>query len=308
MMLAPPSLLTAERLVGILVDVKSGDPEFIRFDSDSPGVLETRIAIQGAPGALDFHPASGELLGSTLIDAVPLPFHALRLFRIDPISGKSELIGTDFLEIEGVTTFSDLGMDFDPVDFQLRVVDPSGGNYRLDPSSAVLTPLTSLSPTYPMRAIALDNLGPTGSAAAYALDPVADTLLRIGGPDGDPSPDTGSTTVLGPLGVDLGDLISFDVSPSGAAYATALPGETRGPVPPNSHLYRIDLQSGAATDLGQIGPDPGSYILAMASVREPQLGSAVSIPALSRSGWAALALFLGAVAVLRLRQLRSARG
>ncbi|MBK6724989.1 MAG: DUF4394 domain-containing protein [Acidobacteria bacterium] len=77
--------------------------------------------------------------------------------------------------------------------------------------------------------------------------PVRDTLVRIGGVDGTPSPNGGQVTTIGAMGVNAADFGGFDIQPfTNQAYSALRVGG-------NSQLYSINLTTGAATLIGAIG-------------------------------------------------------
>ena len=70
-------------------------------------------------------------------------------------------------------------------------------------------------------------------------------------------PNPGALSTVGALGVNATSPVGFDITPAnGIAYATFRAAGTRGTV-----RYRIDLATGRATSLGNLG---GASITAMA--------------------------------------------
>ncbi|MEQ1644326.1 MAG: DUF4394 domain-containing protein, partial [Pyrinomonadaceae bacterium] len=81
----------------------------------------------------------------------------------------------------------------------------------------------------------------------YGIDAGRDTLVRIGGVDGTPSPNTGQVNTIGPLGVNATSFGGFDIQPfTNIAYAALRVGGIQ-------QLYSINLATGAATLVGNIG-------------------------------------------------------
>jgi subtilisin-like proprotein convertase family protein len=81
----------------------------------------------------------------------------------------------------------------------------------------------------------------------FGIDSNTDSLVRIGGLDGVPSPNTGQLTTIGPLGVNATSFGGFDIVPgTNQGYAVLR-------VAGVSVLHRIDLVTGAATAIGPIG-------------------------------------------------------
>jgi hypothetical protein len=83
----------------------------------------------------------------------------------------------------------------------------------------------------------------------YAIDAGLDVLVTQGSVGGTPvSPNTGRLFTVGRLGVDASDVVGFDITPAGRAFAALTrPGES------TSALYSIDLTTGAARSLGTLG-------------------------------------------------------
>jgi hypothetical protein len=106
-----------------------------------------------------------------------------------------------------------------------------------------------------------NNMAGAATTTLFAIDIDRDVLVRIGGVDGAPSPNTGLLFTVGALGVDAQRPAALDIAPDGRAFAAL----TIDMSP--SDLYSIDLTTGAATLLGEVDD------------AERVLGLAVSIPA-----------------------------
>ena len=93
------------------------------------------------------------------------------------------------------------------------------------------------------------NVVGTPATTLFALDAFDNTLVRVGGPDGVPSPNGGAIQDVGALGVaiDAATDGGFDISSATAtAYAALTSGGT-------TRLYTVNLGTGAATLVGTIG-------------------------------------------------------
>ena len=89
-----------------------------------------------------------------------------------------------------------------------------------------------------------------GNTTLFGIDSSGDRLVRIGGANGAaPSPNSGTTTAVGPLGVDTSVDIGFDISPGGAAFASLTSGGV-------STFYAINLVTGATISVGAIPGTP----------------------------------------------------
>ncbi len=282
----------------------------IRFDSATPGVIESSVAIAGLTdfdfvAALDFRPATGQLFAFVpqyqWIDPPPGGF-LHRLYVITLATGQAtRMSGSLYWAGFG----SEAGFDFSPVDDEIRLVEGSL-NVRMNPDTAELSADSPLTPRIWAVGLAYDhNVAGATSGTAYALDILNHNLVRIGGIDGVPPPSSGEVSVVGPLGVPFSYFASFDISPSGTAYAVLSPPNHPG-VPEPSQLYTVDLATGAATLVGTVGPPPGLRIVAMAVAPEGGGQGVVEIPAVGPWGLFFLTAGLCAAGMSRLRRRRPA--
>ena len=101
-----------------------------------------------------------------------------------------------------------------------------------------------------MTAVAYDrNFAGTTLTTLFGIDRGSNRLVRIGGVDGNPSPNLGAVTSVGSLGVvvDGATDAAFDISgATGTAYAALFVGGV-------ARLYTINLVTAAATLVGTIG-------------------------------------------------------
>jgi hypothetical protein len=310
-------LVIALGALSVLVDAASAATAYIAtgpsrktlqfFDTATPGVILGNIVITGTPAAdflvdIDFRPSNGQLYAITIDNTVFPPL--IRLYRVALPSGAATQVGADVVQYEvlvGQVMFygSNYTLDFDPVTDVARVVDPTGHNFRLDPDTgALLGPDTALNPFGGVYATAHTNnfagasattlFGIRASQAGPAL------LVRIGDLGGAPSPPSaGVVTEIGPLGLAsaVQDLMGFDVTADGSVFFAAIPDQAR--------FYQVNLQTGAATEIGPIGGDPFFRGLAVAPVGMSE------IPTVSEVGLLALGLALALLAARRLAQARA---
>lgn len=276
----------AEVASAIPIYAVNTDNNLFRFDSTQPQTPLSGVFISGLqPGesvqAIDFRPATGQLyaLGSTS-----------RLYTLDPNTGAATAVGGVFSTTLNGTSF---GFDVNPVVDRIRVVSDTDQNLRLDPTTgAVIGPDTNLAyaagdPNVTVSpnvvGVAYDrNFAGSVATTLYGIDSNTDTLVRIGSTDGTPvSPNAGQVFTVGSLGVNVSNLLGFDIfgtgiAPFGQAFTAmqTLPGGV-------SRLYTINLATGAATDLGPITggefirditvadfavPEPGSALVALAGI------------------------------------------
>lgn len=202
---------------------------------------------------IDFRPLDGQLFGvakNGLNESV---------VTIHPTTGVVSQVGP------GMTGLQDLfyGMDFNPTVDRIRSTGDLESNRRLNPITGGLT-ATDVPLAYvpgdlrpgDLRAVtdpsvvhvAYDNNFPAATETTlYGIDTDRDVLVRIGGPGGNPSPNGGQLTTIGPLGVNATELGGFDIQPfTNDAYAALRVNNT-------SILYHINLATGAATPIGPIG-------------------------------------------------------
>ena len=244
---APPAL--AVTVLGV-----TSANQLVTFDSGAPATIIGTTPITGLETgetvlAIDFRPLTGQLyaLGSTS-----------RLYVVEVPTGAATQVGsTSFVVPLGGTSF---GFDFDPVTDEIRVVGDTGQNFRLDPGTGTVIdsdpgtpgvqPDTNLNVSSSVVACAYTNaFAGAGTTTLFGIEHVRNTLVRVGGPDGIPSPDLGDVQdVGGYLGYDITPLAGMDISANGdQAYAVLKVGI--GP----SSLYTVNLVAGTTTLLGTIG-------------------------------------------------------
>jgi hypothetical protein len=223
------------------------DGGLVIFDTATPSIATLRtigpLTVTGeALIGIDFRPATGQLYGISS-DGVT----TTRTYLIDPVTGTATLVGSANV---GLSLIEQYGMDFNPVNDRLRIVNTTlGNNLRVDPTSGALAGTDVALSSMQVTAVAYDrNVTGTPQTTLYAIDRGASSLATIGDINGTPSsPNGGVVTSVGPLGVtiDAGTDAGFDVSPTGVAYASlSVGGATR--------LFTINLATGAATFVGTL--------------------------------------------------------
>jgi hypothetical protein len=205
----------------------------IRFDSATPGVVQSSVAIQGLGGSsllgIDFRVADGFLYGLT---------DANQVFRINYNTGVTSLVSNVAL------TGSNFAFDFNPTNTNLRIVSNDNSNYVLRFNPAPITLVPGINVAYAAGTTGLidpdiisaaytnnDNDAATGTIL-YVLDSANDILSTQNAA-------TGVLTRVGALGVNIGARTSFDIS-----------GANTGFVQAGNILYSIDLTSGALSTIG----------------------------------------------------------
>jgi hypothetical protein len=230
----------------------TADNKLLVFSPSSPSMPSAQLSISGLmPGerliGIDVRPADGKLyaVGSTN-----------NLYTIDRTRGAATLLsalaaasGDDnpFVMLDDC----DYGFDFNPVADLLRLVNTGSANLRVAPSARAMLRLgdvvtdTWLNPGMPAVAAAAYTNSFMGSTSTtlYVLDLGTDSLNLQGGLNGTPSPNTGTLSQVGGLGVDAWGDGGFDIvgGHNGLALAALQVGEA-----PYA-LYSVQLNSGAAT-------------------------------------------------------------
>ena len=236
----------AVRLLGLTAD----GHVIVHFDSATPGTIIRGAGIIGLqPGermaGIDVRPATGQLYGVGIVTGAN---DTGRLYLIDPFTGTATQVGTTPFATDLLTAAA-YGVDFNPVPDRVRVVNVAGDNLRVNPSTGGLAGAdTDVNPGTPnITAVAYDRSTAGATVTTlFGIDTTTDQLIRIGGPDGAPSPNGGLVTAVGPLGVDAVGDAGFDIDPAGTLVAALTVGGQNG-------LYTIDPATGVATLVGPIG-------------------------------------------------------
>lgn len=245
------------------------DNQLVRFDSAAPGTLigaavpVTGLAVGENLVGIDYRPATGQLyaVGSSS-----------QVYTINAATGAATAVGGTFTPAldPAATGF---GVDFNPVADRLRVIAGTGQSLRIDPTTGAATADTDLffdpadpqnqgffgtsgGPITPAPQVVavgytrnLDIVTGSPVTTLYGIDAGQDLFVRIGGPDGDPTPNNGQTVVVDQLRdaatfavVDFGPDAAFDIQPlTDAAFASN-----------GSALYSVNITNGAVTPLGTV--------------------------------------------------------
>ena len=247
--------------------VRNGAETIVGFNEAAPRAILSDVAVTGLqPGesllGIDFRPANGVLYGVGSSN---------RLYAINPVTGQASPVGSGQFAVP--LTPGAAGFDFNPTVDRIRFVNQAGQNARLNPDTGAIVDTDTLT-----GGIQLDgnlayragdrNFGNPGAAAAaayvnnfagatsttlFAIDTNLDVLVRQ-----DP-PNNGVLNTIGSLGIDAGTVLGFDVRSVGGN-ETALAAIEVGGV---SSLYNINLTTGQAAIVGQIGDGRGFKGLAL---------------------------------------------
>jgi hypothetical protein len=238
----------------------TSDNRLVSFKPLTPGTFDTDVAVTGLQGGeaivgFDVRPSNGVLYAVT---------DAGRVYTLDPASGAVSggvTLTANLLDL--TSPFGGLsglrhGVDFSPLDGQLRMQSDSGLNLRVNvDDGTVITDGVPNPGTPQITGTAFSNsyAGATASTH-YALDVNTASLVRQ-------TSITGALATVGPFnaGVTFAVEGGFDIAggENGLAIAALVPsGATQ------STLYRVNLANGALTSLGLLGGNASSTIRALA--------------------------------------------
>lgn len=216
----------------------------LRLDSRSPGVILDATPVTGLPAGvslvgIDVRPAAGDLVGAGSNSVV---------YTLNPGTAVATAIGTGFTPGLAGTAF---GVDVNPVPDALRITSEANQNYRISFTTGnhgALSPDAALNPGDPsIVASAYTNSALTAtrptSTTLYGIDSVSNQLVT------QIPPNAGTLVDPKPLGIDVGDQTSFDIAGTGnLGFLATTPAGASG-----ASLYRVDIATGKATELGPIG-------------------------------------------------------
>ncbi|HEX8598552.1 MAG TPA: DUF4394 domain-containing protein [Chloroflexia bacterium] len=219
--------------------------KLVRFNSGSPANIESSVQIGNlAQGenvvGIDFRPATGQLFGLSSNN---------RVMTIDLASGAASIVGSAPL----TTTLNGgaFGFDFNPAVDRIRVTSDNDQDLRLNPNNGGIAAIDGTlaytttdrnagqNPNVVASAYTNNFPGPA-STVLYNLDSNLDVLVTQN------PPNSGTLNTIGALGVDIQPEAGFDIVGANTAFAVLRTGDT-------SALYTINLSTGAATMVGNLG-------------------------------------------------------
>jgi hypothetical protein len=247
----------------------------VQFNSSTPGTLiGSAVPVTGLTAGdslvgIDLRPADGSLVG--------LGYNAgngsARVYTLNPSSGAATSINT----ITIGPSVTGIAADFNPAANAFRIVTNGNANFRV-PAGGTGTQVTDtpLNPGTPnIRAIAYNN-NFTGATLTtlYGIDAASGNLVTIGGLNGNPSPNTGTLSVVALLtGATASQITGFDIAgTTGTAFLTN--GGT---------LFSLNLNTGAATSLGNL--PAGTTLLDITAVPEPSTLALCGLTAAGLAGY-----------------------
>ncbi len=246
---------------------KNGAERIVGFNEAAPKAILSDTAVTGLqPGetllGIDFRPANGLLYGLGSSN---------RLYTIDPVTGAAIQVGSGQFAVP--LTPGAAGVDFNPTVDRIRFVNQAGQNGRLNPDTGAIVDSDTLTggiqldrnlvyatgdrnsgnPPAGVGAAYVNNFAGATSTTLFVIDSNADVLVRQ-----DP-PNNGVLNTIGSLGIDASTILGFDIRSVGGN-ETALAAIDVGGV---SSLYNINLTTGQAAIVGQIGDGRSIKGLAM---------------------------------------------
>jgi hypothetical protein len=215
-----------------------GGTTLVMFDTESLEVSGT-MEVTGVDGlaGIDVRPADQMLYGVSTSGEV---------VTIDTASGAATVKST---LSEALPSYEGAIVDFNPMADRLRLMATDGTNHRVNVDDGMVTVDGSLAyaetdmhagetPAI-VAAAYINSIGKPEATAMYDIDSTIVALIQ------QTSPNDGTLEAVGKLGIDGTDNYAFDISSTedltNTAYLVA-----------GSTLYTVDLESGAATSVGEI--------------------------------------------------------
>jgi hypothetical protein len=261
----------AEAQTQTLYGLVQGSNTLVRFDSATPGTIETLSVIGVVSGetlrGIDFRPLTGQLYAM----ATDATGAQVRIYVIDPATG----VATGFASTATVPTpGSQWGMSFNPAADRIRLVNANGENIRINPINAAFSGNDSdlsspVAPAPVVDAVAYDRQFPGATQTTlFAINRATHSLAVQGGINGavPPGPNGGSITDIGPLTIALNQASAtgLEMTSNGILFATLRPSSNN-----LTGLYTVNVSTGAATLVGLIGD--GSQEIGSLAVVDPTL-------------------------------------
>lgn len=212
------------------------DNKLVAFNSNNSGSFASTKTIMGLSSgekllSIDFRPATGELYAVSNLS---------KFYIINTSTANTRAVSsTSFTPAISGTIAS---IDFNPTVDRIRLVTNTGQNLRLNPESgAVAATDGSIATSSSISGVAYTNsVSGASTTTLYDLDATSGKLFKQ-----DP-PNNGTLVEVGSLGITFTGQAAFDISPDSTV---ALMAATTGT---QNSLYRVDLSSGKATNIGNL--------------------------------------------------------
>ncbi|HOY07479.1 MAG TPA: DUF4394 domain-containing protein [Saprospiraceae bacterium] len=249
-----------EEITGRLVYASTTNNNLVSFDSDLPGVIRSLVPVTGLVAGqmlsgMDFRPATGELYGLGYNNMTG----EARLYTIDLVTGIATPVGAAAVTLEA--GMNKIGFDFNPTVDRIRVTGSNNANYRMHPVTGAIAatdtdlafaagdPNAAANPSVGAVAYTNSFIGTT-TTVLYNYDDSLNVLTTQVPPNNGVLNTVGATGLTVNLADASTDLDIFFNAETGANQAL-LSANTGAST--NDQLYNIDLASGNATLIGEIG-------------------------------------------------------
>ncbi|WP_316800277.1 DUF4394 domain-containing protein [Pedobacter frigidisoli] len=217
----------------------TSDSKLLLINAKNPSAVVSQVNISGLQTGesilgIDFRPATGQLygIGSTS-----------RLYVIDQKTGVARSVAT--AAFTPAISGSSVGFDFNPTVDRIRLVTNTGQNLRLNPETGTVAAtdgaINGVTNARVASVAYTQNKAGATTTVLFDIDAATDKLYKQ-----DP-PNDGKLVEVGSLGYDVDETGGFDINPDGTAAIAAM---TSAGV---SALYTIDLNTGKAAKIGNIG-------------------------------------------------------
>ena len=275
-LLAAAATPAAAQTVYALTQDLAGNSGLTTFQATTPGTPTAAVPLTGLLGqqslvGIDVRPATGQLFGLGYDDALSLATNNAQLYTLAPTGVLTPVGGP--LSLDLGNDANRVGFDFNPTVDRIRVTGGNGANLRLNPvTGAVAATDTNLAyaPTDP-NAGQMPGVGSSaytnsyiGSTATvlYDVDEAASRLVT------QVPPNNGALNTVGPLGVNVTaqpttpaisdlDIYFNPATGQNAAYLSVSTASFAGAsITLTSRFYTVNLATGAATLVGNFGPQP----------------------------------------------------
>ncbi|MEO8061807.1 MAG: DUF4394 domain-containing protein [Pseudomonadota bacterium] len=230
----------------------TSDNHLVSFKPLTPGTFDTDVAVTGLVGGeaivgMDVRASNGTLYALT---------DGGHIYSVDTTTGAVSGSVTLSAPLAG----AHFGVDFSPVDNLLRVQSDSGQNLRVDVDTGTVSADGALNPGTPQVVGTAFNANFAGTLTStqYAID------LAAGGQLVRQTSLTGALVTVGsPFNVAGGFLLEggFDIAGGENGLAIAALQKTADT---QSTLYRLNLSTGALTEIGLLGSNATTVVKALA--------------------------------------------
>lgn len=262
--------------------VGNGGQSLIRFNVNDPMNVSVVANFSGDNmflDAIDFRPATGQLYG--YLDS------ADSFYTVDVNTGALTL-ATDPASVAPTNTFV-TGLDFNPTIDRARLVTESTQNIVYNPNNGSTVAVTNVFyaagdqnegaiPNIIDNAYTQNFDGST-STTQYAIDHFTNQLVTVAN-------NAGTLNTVGDLGVDTGIFTGLDIFTDAGGNDTAY-AILAGPNGENPGFYTVDLATGAASLIGDLGFGSGALgdgVYSLAIIPTPSGFAALGLAAALAAG------------------------